>query len=38
MADTLTDTEKKTAFNPQKQPLRVGDFRYHHDEVNICEP
>ena len=26
MADQLTDTEKKTAFNPKKQPLRVGDF------------
>ena len=26
MADQLTDTEKKTAFNPEKQPLRVGDF------------
>ena len=24
--DQLRDTEKKTAFNPQKQPLRVGDF------------
>jgi len=23
----LKDTEKKTAFNPLKQPLRVGDFR-----------
>ena len=27
MADTLKDTEKKSAFNPAKQPLRVGDFR-----------
>jgi len=27
MADNLKDTEKKTAFNPKKQPLRVGDFR-----------
>ena len=27
MADTLKDTEKKSAFNPLKQPLRVGDFR-----------
>ena len=27
MADTLTDTEKKSAFNPLKQPKRVGDFR-----------
>ena len=27
MADTLKDTEKKTAFNPAKQPKRVGDFR-----------
>jgi len=27
MADTLKDTEKKTAFNPLKQPKRVGDFR-----------
>jgi hypothetical protein len=27
MADQLTDTEKKSAFNPKKQPLRVGDFR-----------
>jgi len=27
MADTLKDTEKKTAFNPKKQPLRVGDFK-----------
>ena len=27
MANNLTDTEKKTAFNPKKQPLRVGDFR-----------
>ena len=28
MADPLLkDTEKKSAFNPQKQPLRVGDFR-----------
>ena len=26
MADILADTEKKTAFNPEKQPLRVGDF------------
>jgi len=26
MADTLKDTEKKSAFNPKKQPLRVGDF------------
>jgi len=25
--DQLKDTEKKTAFNPLKQPLRVGDFR-----------
>ena len=24
--DQLRDTEKKTAFNPKKQPLRVGDF------------
>ena len=24
---TLTDTEKKTAFNTSKQPTRVGDFR-----------
>jgi len=24
--DQLKDTEKKTAFNPAKQPLRVGDF------------
>jgi len=24
--DQLKDTEKKTAFNPIKQPLRVGDF------------
>ena len=27
MADTLTNTEKKSAFNPTKQPKRVGDFR-----------
>ena len=27
MAQNLTNTEKKTAFNPAKQPLRVGDFR-----------
>ena len=27
MADNLKDTEKKTAFNPLKQPKRVGDFR-----------
>ena len=27
MADTLKDTEKKSAFNPLKQPKRVGDFR-----------
>ena len=27
MADTLKDTEKKSAFNPLKQPIRVGDFR-----------
>ena len=27
MADTLKDTEKKSAFNPAKQPKRVGDFR-----------
>ena len=27
MADTLTNTEKKSAFNPAKQPLRVGDFK-----------
>jgi len=27
MADQLKDTEKKSAFNPLKQPLRVGDFR-----------
>ena len=26
MADQLRDTEKKTAFNPAKQPKRVGDF------------
>ena len=26
MADTLKDTEKKSAFNPLKQPKRVGDF------------
>ena len=26
MAQNLTNTEKKTAFNPEKQPLRVGDF------------
>ena len=38
MADTLKDTEKKSAFNPAKQPKRVGDFRDYHDEVNICEP
>jgi hypothetical protein len=25
--DQLKDTEKKTAFNPKKQPLRVGDFK-----------
>ena len=24
--EQLKDTEKKTAFNPKKQPLRVGDF------------
>ena len=27
MADTLKDTEKKSAFNPLKQPKRVGDFK-----------
>ncbi len=27
MAGQLKDTEKKTAFNPKKQPLRVGDFK-----------
>ena len=26
MADTLKDTEKKSAFNPLKQPKRVGGF------------
>ena len=26
MADQLKESEKKTAFNPTKQPLRVGDF------------
>tara|TARA_B110000977_G_scaffold41165_1_gene55411 strand:- start:684 stop:2588 length:1905 start_codon:yes stop_codon:yes gene_type:complete len=26
MADNLKDTDKKTAFNPLKQPTRVGDF------------
>ena len=25
--DQLKDTDKKSAFNPKKQPLRVGDFR-----------
>ncbi len=28
MADTLKDTEKKSAFNPLKQPKRVGDFYF----------
>ena len=27
MAEVLANREKKTAFNPLKQPLRVGDFR-----------
>ena len=27
MAEQLKNTEKKTAFNPLKQPLRVGDFK-----------
>ena len=27
MADKLSDNEKKSAFNPAKQPKRVGDFR-----------
>ena len=27
MADILNESEKKTAFNPAKQPKRVGDFR-----------
>ena len=27
MAEQLKNTEKKTAFNPEKQPLRVGDFK-----------
>ena len=27
MAEQLKNTEKKTAFNPSKQPLRVGDFK-----------